>query len=605
MILAVNINGATCLTVLLAVPGRYSHTHLTAVGHTRPTGMYTPQLFSLSILTASPSFSPVPTSTADLAVYSNSELISPLFSHPSHRCWSYSSHRFSPVPTLTADLAVYSNSELISPVFLLAAVLTPISPLFVILVPPRNHLTVLLAAVLTPTSPLFVILVPTSTADLAVHSNSKIISLSFSPLFSHPSHRCWSYSSHRFVPVPTSTADLAVYSNSELISPSFSPLFSHPSHRCLSYSSHRFSLVSTSRADLAVHSNSEIISLSFSPLFSHPPRRCLSYSSHRFVPVPTSTADLAVYSNSELISPSFSPLFSHPPRRCLSYSSHRFVPVPTSTADLAVHSNSEIISLSFSPVPVLTPTSPLFVILVPTSTADLAVHSNSKIISLSFSPVFVLTPISPPPKEINLFQEHDVDSAGEPEPVNIPQPNPSPSHVNAQRSNIFQVRCHLWRQQLTNFFGTSTFTNKMAEKSALTDAVNALRNMRKLGDRTLASPTWQLAFKESGLFKIIEEIIDPDRREEIHQPHVQESYATWNWRSFLGEIHFKSTPTEHIKLSPHPANGKHHLKIEELLRAMIPTHILCHFSRELDIGVASFHSTCFAFNEFAMASSYR
>ncbi|KAJ7121145.1 hypothetical protein C8R44DRAFT_981960 [Mycena epipterygia] len=92
--------------------------------------------------------------------------------------------------------------------------------------------------------------------------------------------------------------------------------------------------------------------------------------------------------------------------------------------------------------------------------------------------------------------------------------------------------------------------------------------MKKLSNKTVTSDPWRAAFKRSGLCELIQNIINPEVRYEMDKPHVQKSYTDRNWRSFLGDIHYKSTPVEHCTVLPNPINGKYILPINILLKAM-------------------------------------
>ncbi|KAJ6630046.1 hypothetical protein B0H10DRAFT_2208187 [Mycena sp. CBHHK59/15] len=130
------------------------------------------------------------------------------------------------------------------------------------------------------------------------------------------------------------------------------------------------------------------------------------------------------------------------------------------------------------------------------------------------------------------------------------------------------AQCIGWGHSLHLFFDTTSFANPQAERQALNNVVGALREMRKIRDRTFSSDAWCCAFQQSGLCKLIEHIINPHFREEINRRHVQDSYKSFNWRAFLGEIHYKSTPPEYRVPATPRGKGQKKVSLQEFLQGI-------------------------------------
>ncbi|KAJ7779224.1 hypothetical protein B0H16DRAFT_1838657 [Mycena metata] len=130
------------------------------------------------------------------------------------------------------------------------------------------------------------------------------------------------------------------------------------------------------------------------------------------------------------------------------------------------------------------------------------------------------------------------------------------------------IQCRIWNLSLEAFFCIGNTVKKRSTPQELADAVSTLRDMRKINYQKLRATNWRRAFKDSGLCRTIQTIINPDRREEIHFPDIQASYATFNWRSFLGHIHYMATPEEHHLVRKDNIGGAARIDVEAVLRAM-------------------------------------
>ncbi|KAJ7028565.1 hypothetical protein C8F04DRAFT_1188546 [Mycena alexandri] len=165
--------------------------------------------------------------------------------------------------------------------------------------------------------------------------------------------------------------------------------------------------------------------------------------------------------------------------------------------------------------------------------------------------------------EINLF-ETEVETEAQ-----VVDESPDEEEEGEETENYTDlIQCQIWNHSLGGFFCIESPEKTQSTETELGDAVAALREMRKISDAQLGSYNWRRAFKDSGLCQTIETIINPNFRTEIHYPDIQKSYGTFNWRTFLGIIHFKATPREHRQGVQINIGGSVHADVKAVLQAM-------------------------------------
>ncbi|KAJ7675314.1 hypothetical protein B0H17DRAFT_1207692 [Mycena rosella] len=142
------------------------------------------------------------------------------------------------------------------------------------------------------------------------------------------------------------------------------------------------------------------------------------------------------------------------------------------------------------------------------------------------------------------------------------------SEMEDEEAPKLHVQCQIWCHSLGLFFGIGEFQARKNTEKNLNAAIMALREMRKIPDHVLLSRTWQIAFKKSGLCNMIEIIINPDVRPEIYDTFVQKLFEKFNWRAFLGQIHYDSTPSKCRVAKDSWVGGSVKPCIEDVLKVM-------------------------------------